>query len=169
MYNAFITEFLAQHIIQMHENTLRIRRCLDTLDEKDVWQRPNQVSNTIGNLILHLNGNITQYVIAALGHKPDVRNREAEFMTTGGFNKSQLLKQLKRTVTDATAVLRKLKVDELITIRKVQGFSMSGTAILVQVLEHYSYHTGQIVFATKLIAGKHLGFYQGQDLNAKNG
>jgi uncharacterized damage-inducible protein DinB len=168
MYNSFVTEFLTQHILQMQENLERIKKCLSLLDEEQVWYRPNGVSNTVGNLILHLNGNITQYIISCLGHKPDLRNRNLEFITNGGYDKAYLLKIHRKAVLTAITVIKKLEVHELITVRMVQGFSMSGTAILLHVVEHYSYHLGQIAYLTKLMRNRQIGFYEGKNLNALN-
>ncbi len=161
-------ELKAQIVFRMEENTPRIEKCLAELTEAEVWQRPNPASNSIGNLILHLCGNITQYAISSLGNRPDARDRDAEFAAEGGFTKAELLDKLRATVNAAVETIRQAGEAELLRVRAVQGFRKSGIGIMVHVCEHYSYHTGQIAFWTKLLKNKDLGFYAGLDLNAKN-
>jgi len=141
----------------------------EKLSEEDIWKRPNENSNRIGNLILHLCGNIKQYVISSLGMADDKRNRDEEFSVKNGVTKSELLKLIKETVEKAKDTLRKIAVSELLRKREVQGFTFSGIGIAIHVTEHYSYHTGQIAFWTKQLKNKQsLGFYDGIDLNIKN-
>ncbi len=168
MQIAEIQEFKSQIIQRMEENTPRIERCLLELTEAEIWQRPNPASNSVGNLILHLCGNIRQYAIASLGRIDDLRKRDAEFAATGGFNKSELLEKLRQTVGEALETLRHASDEEMMRQRQVQGFQMSGIGIAVHVCEHYSYHTGQIAFWVKLLKDKDLGFYANLDLNLKN-
>jgi len=85
MENELTQEIIAQSIFRMQENPPRIKNCLERLSETEVWQKPNEASNSIGNLILHLCGNITQYIIASLGNTEDQRTRDLEFSTTGGL------------------------------------------------------------------------------------
>ncbi len=161
-------EFREQAIFRMEENTPRVARCLDLLAAEQVWQRPNASSNSIGNLILHLCGNIDQYIYASLGGHPDTRTREVEFSATEGWSKEELLEKLGTTVSRATGIISTISQAELERVRPVQGFDLSGVGIVIHVVEHYSYHTGQIAFWTKLLKDEDLGFYAGIDLNVHN-
>jgi len=161
-------EFIAQSIFRMEENLPRIEKCFKELSEEEIWQKPNSSSNSVGNLVLHLCGNITQYIIASLGEKTDLRNRDLEFSKTDGFNKKELLDQLTSTINSAIQVIKHCNSADLLKIRSVQGFNFSGMGIIIHVVEHLSYHTGQIAFWTKLLKDKDLGFYKGIDLNQKN-
>ena len=161
-------EIIAQAIYRLEENTPRIEKCLNQLSEKEVWLKPNNASNSVGNLILHLCGNITQYIISSLGKQEDTRDRDLEFTTSGGYNKSELLSKLNSTVKQAVDIVKNLSEDELLRVRSVQAYELSGIGIIIHVVEHYSYHTGQIAFWTKLLKDKDLGFYAGIDLNTKN-
>ena len=163
-----IQEIKDQIILRMEENTPRIEKCLAELTEAEVWQRPKPASNSIGNLILHLCGNITQYAISSLGNRPDARDRDAEFAAEGGFSKAELFEKLTWTVREAAETIRRASREELLRVRTVQGFQMSGIGIIVHICEHYSYHTGQIAFWTKLLKNKDLRFYAGMDLTVKN-
>lgn len=163
-----IQEFSAQIVRHMEMNTPRIEKALAELTETELWQRPNPHSNSAGNLLLHLCGNITQYILSSLAAQPDVRVRDAEFAADGGYTKAELLEKLRNTVEQATQVIRNASREMLLQERIVQGFQMSGIAIAIHVCEHYSYHTGQIAFWVKLLKDKDLGFYAGVNLNAKN-
>jgi len=149
-------------------NYPRIEKCFAELTEDEVWQRPNKSSNSIGNLTLHLCGNISQYIISALGGNKDERNRDAEFSAENSCNKTELLQKLKDVSDTAIKIISTLSEEQLTGIYSVQGYEKSGIAILIHVTEHYSYHTGQIVFHTKMLKNIDTGFYKGMDLNKKN-
>ncbi|MEO6221149.1 MAG: DUF1572 family protein [Ginsengibacter sp.] len=119
-------------------------------------------------LILHLCGNITQYIMSSLGETEDTRERDKEFSTDGGYSKSELIDMLNSTIEKAIITIENMDTDSLLRKRHVQGFLSSGIGNIIQVTEHYSYHTGQIIFWTKLLKSKDLGFYTGIDLNKKN-
>jgi uncharacterized damage-inducible protein DinB len=168
MQNSITVEFIAQAVFRMQENTPRIEKCLQLLSEEDVWKKPNKAGNSIANLMLHLCGNITQYIISSLGNTEDNRVRDEEFSVQGGYTKEQLFKKLTATIEDAVRIMQALDDGELMCIRSVQGFQLSAIGSILHVAEHYSYHTGQIALITKLITNKNLGFYAGYDLNKKN-
>lgn len=161
----FKTDFVENAIYRLNENSRMIKKAFEQLSEGEIWQRPNNSSNTIGNLILHLCGNIQQYAIASLGEQPDTRERDAEFATEGGFTKVELLQKLLETVETAKTIIETATDEQLTKKRMVQGFHFSGIGIIIHVVEHYSYHTGQIAFWTKLLKNKALGFYDNLDLN----
>lgn len=164
----FANEFIDQSIMRVNENTPRINKCLDQLSEEEVWRKPNSNSNSIGNLILHLCGNITQYIISSLDGQEDNRERDQEFLREGGLSKTELNQKLQTVVEKATTIIKEIKKEKLLEIHSVQGFELTGMGIIIHVVEHYSYHTGQIAFYTKLLKDQELGFYTGLDLNAKN-
>ncbi len=164
----WITEFSKESIHRMQLNTPRIEACLEMLSEEEVWQRPNNASNSMGNLLLHLCGNIRQYIISGLGRQPDSRTRDAEFAATGGLNKQELLQRLNDTVLEAESVIESADEAALLTPIEVQGYTLTGIGIIIHVVEHYSYHTGQIAFWTKQLRNQDLGFYAGINLNVKN-
>jgi uncharacterized damage-inducible protein DinB len=168
MTNPFLNEFIEQSIYHIEQNTPRIIRCLQEMDEIEIWKSPNENSNSVANLLLHLCGNIRQYVISALGAIVDTRERDKEFSTKTGHTKSGLLKELTNTISEATGIIKNMDEDRLTKIYSVQGTRLSGIGIIIHVTEHYSYHTGQIVFWTKQIRNKDLGFYANIDLNVKN-
>ncbi len=137
---------------------------LSSLQEEELGWRPNEQSNSIGNQLLHLEGNIRQYIVSGIGEQKDQRQRDKEFSTQSGFNKSELLQKLKECLEESYEVLDKMTENELMDLRKVQEYELSGLSILIHVCEHFSYHTGQIAQLTKLIRNKDLGFYAGINL-----
>lgn len=172
MEKSFRAEFISESISRLEENTPKIQKCLDALSEAEVWQRPNPSTNSVANLILHLCGNMGQYILSSLGEVEDTRDRDAEFSMTGGFTKAALMDKLQSTVAACAEVIRSQKNSDLTDFcerkRSVQGFSLTAIGIIIHVIEHYSYHTGQIIFWTKLLKDKDLGFYANTNLNVKN-
>lgn len=168
MASALTKEFIAQSIAYFEQNTPKIEKCLSELTEDEVWHRPNASSNSIGNLLLHLCGNITQYILSSLGNVEDRRERDKEFTSNSVFTKEELLQKLKSTTDAAVSVIRNLKEDEMLHKRSVQAYQLSAIGIIIHVVEHYSYHTGQIIYWTKLLKDEDLGFYSKVDLNKKN-
>ncbi len=161
-------DFKEQSIYRIKESQTRIIACLDLLDETQVWQKPNLALNSMGNLVLHLCGNITQYIISTLGGAPDERNRDAEFAATGGKTKEELKVMLHKVIENSIECINRSSEQDLSSLNKVQVYELTGVGIIVHVTEHLSYHTGQIAFLTKLLLEKDLGFYAGFDLNQKH-
>ncbi len=161
-------EFIEQSVFRMEENNERIKKCLAMLNEEEVWKKPNPSSNSVGNLILHLCGNIQQWIVSSFGNIEDSRKRDLEFSTTGGVTKNELLDKILSTVAEANKTMKKLGEEDLLKTKTVQGYAYSGIGIIIHVVEHYSYHVAQIAFWTKLLKDKDLGFYADQDLNVKN-
>ncbi len=149
------------------ESMPRIRTCLGQMSIDEIWARPNEQTVSAGNLVLHLAGNVRQYVIATLGGSPDVRDRQKEFDATGPMPTADLLAILEQAMTEVSAVLDRIDPSTLLQTHRVQGFVESGLSILVHVVEHFSYHTGQIAYIVKSRKNVDLGFYRGKDLNKK--
>ncbi|MCX6207107.1 MAG: DUF1572 family protein [Bacteroidetes bacterium] len=161
-------DFKEQSIYRIKESHKRIIACLDLLDESQIWLKPNLALNSTGNLVLHLCGNITQYIISTLGGAPDHRNRDAEFAATGGKTKEELKEIFNHVIEQSILCIQATSEADLATLKKVQVHELTGVGIIVHVTEHLSYHTGQIAFLTKLLLEKDLGFYAGLDLNQKH-
>ena len=141
----------------------KIERCLARLDEADVWWRPNDASNSIGNLMLHLAGNVRQWIVHGLGGAPDVRQRPQEFDARTSRSKEDLLDHLHAALDDVDAVLADLDPDALHEPRTIQGLDGTVLDVIYHVVEHFSMHTGQIIYVTKLRTGAPLAFYAVND------
>jgi hypothetical protein len=138
----------------------RLRGCVEPLTDEQVWWRPNQASNSIGNLLLHLDGNVRQWLVASFNRQPDHRNRPAEFDAPEQLSASALLDRLGATIHEASEVLARLTEADLLAPYEIQGYNVRGLDAVYQVLEHFGLHYGQIAYITKNLCGRDLGFYR---------
>jgi|SRR5690606_34073475 len=145
------------------ESIPRIKNCLDILDQNQIWENPASNLNSIGNLILHLEGNSRQWILATLFGEKDTRKRLVEFESKPNFTADDLKRKLDLLETDLRTKIEGQKVD-LSEIYHPQVFTENGVSIVIHVIEHFSYHTGQIALITKLRTGQDLKFYGDQNL-----
>ena len=158
--DALARSLLRDAAVRLRDESLpRIERCLDRLDDEAVWSRPNPESNSPGNLVLHLAGNLRQWIVGGLGGHPSGRNRAAEFAERGPVPRADLLRTLRGAVEEACAVLERLGPDDLLAERTIQGFRVDGVSVVIHVVEHMSYHTGQIAYRTKELTARPTDFY----------
>lgn len=141
----------------------KIRRCVDELSDEDLWWRPNGRSNSVGNLILHLAGNIRQWVVHGIGGGADVRERHEEFDAEGEVGRGEFLERLEKTVRDVDGVLAQLSPQRLLDRRLIQGREVTLLHALYHAVEHFGMHTGQIIYITKQRTGRDLEFYDVED------
>lgn len=141
----------------------RLRSCVSQLTDEQVWWRPNESSNSVGNLILHLNGNVQQWLVTSFGKNEDHRNRPAEFQARERLSPSMLIEQLDATMQQASEVLLRLTEQDLLTPFDIQGYKVTGLHAVYQVVEHFGMHYGQILYITKALCGQDLGFYRELD------
>lgn len=143
----------------IEENFPRVLKCLDMLTEEQIWYRPGPESNSVGNMVLHLAGNLTQWVMDGIGGIIFKRSRQAEFDASRTKTKTELIELVNRLKNELTPIIQNISTAELLRVRPVQVFEENGMSILVHVTEHFSYHTGQIAFVTKWITGQQTNFY----------
>ena len=136
----------------------RILICLELLSNEQVWSRPNKVSNSVGNLVLHLAGNVRQWIISGLGGEVGDRERNREFSERGPLSRGILADRLHRTVREACGVLRGLSAEGLMRRQRIQKFRVTGMEAAFHVAEHFSYHAGQIILLTKILTRRDLNF-----------
>ena len=132
---------------------LRIKHCLDQLNDEQVWRRSQPSLNSIGNLILHLCGNLRQWVVAGLEGAPDERYRPAEFAERGSVPKEELVRSLEIVVEEAKRVLAGVDARQLAEVRRIQGFDVTGAAAIFDSVPHFRGHTQEIVHMTRLQLG----------------
>ncbi|MGB3780605.1 MAG: DinB family protein [Tunicatimonas sp.] len=147
------------------ESVPRIKQCLGQLSTDEIWHRPNENVVSVGNLVLHLQGNLRQWVLSGLGGQPDHRQRDDEFEHTDPLPAAELLQPLDTLMAEVETVLDRLTPADLLATYRVQGYRETGVAILMHVTEHFSYHTGQITYFVKTRKDVDLHYYGGQDLN----
>ena len=160
-YSLFIQEINRR---LFKESFPRLRQCLHELSEEEIWYKPNENSNSVGNLSLHLMGNARQWVISGLGKEADVRTRQQEFEEKGPIPTETLTQQLDELEKELTACIGSIPEDKLLVTHEVQGFKENGIAILVHVVEHFSYHVGQITYFVKARKNIDTAYYGGLDL-----
>ena len=137
----------------------KIERCLDRLSDADIWWRPNEASNSIGNLILHLCGNVTMWIVGGVGRQPFERNRQLEFDERRHIPVDELRKRLTTTVSKADEVLAGIGSLELLTRRTIQGYDVTVLEAIYHVVEHFGMHTGQIILLSKARVGQDLSLW----------
>lgn len=141
------------------ESIPRILKCLDSLSEHDIWKRPNESSNSVGTLSLHIIGNCRQWLLRNLIGEIDNRHRDGEFDLNNQHSKKELIQAFKRLKQDLINSKDKFLKADLTKQFKVQVFNDNGVSIITHAIEHFSYHTGQIALLTKLNKNEDLGFY----------
>ncbi|HYK21263.1 MAG TPA: DinB family protein [Pyrinomonadaceae bacterium] len=141
----------------------KIERCLERLTDEQIWWRPNEESNSIGNLILHLCGNARQWIVSGVGSQPGNRDRDAEFERRDPIARSELLDLLRTTLHDVEQTLRTVDPSVLLTRLTIQGHDVDILEAIFHVVEHFSMHTGQIIMLTKMLTTSDLRFYDFED------
>lgn len=166
--------FLREARFRLREDYLvKLTAALNEMTNEQLWWRPNEASNSAGNLILHLAGNIRQWMIAGVGGNTDVRDRASEFAERRQLEKSELMELLKSTLDEVDAVLATLERDVSVAHSDVplqrecvpQGYAQTVLDAVFHVVEHFSYHTGQIVFLAKWHAADRIRLYDDRQLN----
>ncbi|MGB3589009.1 MAG: DinB family protein [Tunicatimonas sp.] len=149
----------------IEESVPRVKKCLYLLNEDQLWYRPNEQTTSVGNLVLHLMGNLRQWVLSGIDGQPDHRQRSQEFTETGPVPTKKLVRDLDNLMIEVDQVLTQIAPEVLTEKRNVQGFEESVLAILIHVTEHFSYHTGQITYYTKSTLNVDTQYYTGMDLD----
>ena len=145
-----------------------LRICRERMPEAEFWHRPNTACNSVGNLLIHLSGNLGQYVISGLGDEPDRRERPLEFLPQTERSPREVWDQFFAVLRESISIIESAPEVSFLTRRRVQGFDLSGVGMALHAVEHLSYHTGQIAYILKSLTGTPLQFYDGMDLNQTN-
>jgi uncharacterized damage-inducible protein DinB len=160
METALDRVFLKFSIDKLNQLASRIKDCLGRLSYDQVWARGTENENAIGNLVLHLCGNVRQWIGAGVAGKPDIRAREREFLARGEIQPGELAERLDAVVEEAVGILRGVPAERLMETVKLQGYEVTVLQAIYSVVEHFGQHTGQILFATKMMTGQDLGYYR---------
>jgi hypothetical protein len=160
MESAIGSEFRESSVKRLRQMLGHIEACLGRLSDEQVWSRGGANENAIGNLILHLCGNARQWIVSGVGGAEDVRVRDAEFAARGDWTREELLAHLRVTVDEAIGVIELVGPERWTEIVTPQGFSVSVLDAVYQVVAHFHQHTGQIIFATKVLSGEDLGLFR---------
>jgi len=146
----------------------RLERALATLPRADLWWRPHDDALSFGTILLHLEGNVRQWIVSGLGKQPDDRDRAAEFAAQDGPPAEELLKRLAATVGAACEVIESLDEAALAATHRIQGNETDALTAVYHVVEHFSWHTGQATWIAKARAGAQheLAFFDDAAVNA---
>jgi uncharacterized damage-inducible protein DinB len=150
-------KYSADLLEQLHG---RIQDCLARLTPEQVWARGSDNENAVGNLVLHLSGNVRQWIGSGVAGLSDHRDRDAEFDARGGKSKEELAELLATRVSEAIGIIRSLPPARLTEQVGPQGYNVTVLEAISHVFEHFSMHTGQIILLTKLFTGQDLAFYR---------
>ena len=159
-------ELIDSFQLRVHDESYeRINKCLAMLSEDQVWYSPDETIPTIGNLILHLCGNVRQWILTGVGERTGHRERDSEFELGSRTSKEELQNLMKDLSAEVNEYFQDITSEDLYKEIVVQGFKVTGFSAVVHVIEHFSYHTGQITTLTKLMTGKETNYFQDVDLN----
>jgi len=152
------TNFLNYAAEKLTELCERIEIGLGKLTPDQIWMRGTENQNAAGNLVLHLGGNVRQWILSGVGGAPNTRVRDEEFSARGGVEAEALGRLLRATVDEAAVLLRTLPPARLAERTTIQGHDVTLLEAIFHVVEHFSGHTAQIIFITKMVTGEDLGF-----------
>lgn len=153
-------EFIDFSVRKLRQMCERIETCFGTLTDDQIWWRGAQTQNAVGNLVLHLCGNLGQWIVSGIGGAPDTRERDVEFAARGETGREELIRLLRTRVDEAAAVIEAVSEARLHDRIQRQQYDVTVLEMIYHVVEHFSHHTGQIIYATKLLTERDLGFYQ---------
>jgi len=153
--------FLQFSSTKLLELSGRIEDCLGRLSAEQIWTRGTDNDNSVGNIVLHLCGNVRQWILGGVGGQPDIRDRDSEFAARSGFKPAELAAKLQGVTSEAAAVIRHFPAERLTERKIIQNvYDTTLMEAIYHVVEHFAGHTGQIIFATKLLTGHDLGYYK---------
>ncbi len=156
---AISAEFIRVSRHELQQRLPRIEYCLEKLTLEQIWSREHEIENSVGNLVLHLCGNVRQWIISGVAGAEDNRDRDAEFSRREPMAAEELARRLRESVGEASEILANLTPDELLGKRKIQVYNVTVLNAVYHVVEHFGEHTGQIIWATKRMLGEDLNFY----------
>ncbi len=152
-------EFLRVSAQELRQLNGRIVECMEKLSEGQIWLRGSENENAVGNLCLHLAGNVRQWIGHGVAGREDVRVRDLEFSARGGKTAAELRLLLTTTVEEAAELIERLQPESVMRETHIQRYDVTVLGAIYHVVEHFAQHTGQIIFATKAFTGGDLGFY----------
>ena len=156
VHEAFTTAAVAR----LRQQESRIHDCIRLLSEDQVWSRGNENSNSVANLVLHLIGNLGQWVVSGVGGAADQRDRDSEFQTLSGITREELSTRLKSRMDQVADVIEKVPAYRLLEMVSPQGYSLPVMEVITHITEHFYHHGGQIMLLTKLYLNVDLAYYK---------
>ena len=149
----------------LEESIPRIKKCLSLMDDADIWRSPGPLITSIGCTIQHLSGNTRQWILSGVLGDKDNRMRSEEFIENEHVNLKEILNELELELKERHEEIEGVDLTEVVVI---QGFNVSKFSAIIHVIEHFSYHTGQITLLAKLYSEADTGYYSDKDLSVRN-
>lgn len=157
---AIRTAFIRSAVARLRQQNDRIVECVEKLTEVQVWSRGNENSNSVGNIVLHLVGNLGQWVLHGVGGREDRRDRDGEFAVRSGSSRSELCARLNERVAEVIAILEGIPSSRLLEMVQPQGYEVPVMEVVTHITEHFYYHGGQVLLLTKLYLNEDLAYYR---------
>lgn len=154
-----VHDFIGISRHQLRERLRRIELCIRKLSDGQLWARNHEKENAVGNLILHLAGNIRQWIVSGVGDETDARDRDSEFSRREPLDRGELILRLRQAIDEADRVLASVTTAQLARKRKIQLYEVTGLHAVYHAVEHFAEHTGQIIWVTKRLTGEDLKIY----------
>jgi uncharacterized damage-inducible protein DinB len=163
-----MNEFIKESLASLDTQLLIIETAINRLSEEDIWKKFKEEMNSVGNLCLHLAGSEYAFISSIIGGMPLIRKRSNEFTDYAIMNGKELVENLKNVRYQSKEVIEKMDYSDLAreiylpasssTVTPEPSKTQSCLSVVLYVIEHYSFHTGQIVYITKLLQsnGEHL-------------
>jgi len=152
-------EFARLSIDLLDQSMNKIRHCENQLGENQIWWRPDPAMNSIGNLLMHLAGNLRQWGVDPFTLASSRRDRESEFQSDVRCPINELLASLSTVVEEAKEQWRHLAVGQLRKKVEIQGFEVTHMHAIVHASSHFVGHAHQIVTLTRLQLGANYKFH----------
>jgi len=127
----------------------RTEQAIGQLEDSQLWYRNHPTDNSIGNLVLHLVGNLRQWILSGIKNLPDTRDRPLEFSTQQGISKIDLLKMLRGTIEESCRAIDALPTSRITESKLIQDTDTTIAYALVMAVSHLGLHVGQIQFIAK--------------------
>lgn len=157
-HGSVVEAFIGNSTMTLHAAFSRIEHAVSQLDDADVWWRPHPAMNAVGNLLLHLGGNLGQWLLAGVGGHPDTRRRQEEFDHREPIPKAELLARLRRTIDAAAAVVAQQTEASLLTPRHIQHYDTNIFTAIYHAVGHLEGHAQEIIYIARLRLGDRYRF-----------
>jgi hypothetical protein len=157
--NSVDAAFLQSARSGLAKGLTKIKHCTDQLSDEQLWQRPRPEMNSVGIILIHLCGNLRQWIISGVGGAPDIRNRPAEFTDRSMKPKKELLAEFEKVIAECDRVLSSADPKALLEIRRIQGFEVQLLSAIFDTIAHLQGHVQEIIHMTRAIVGPNYRFY----------
>lgn len=151
--------FLEESCYLLDQSLVKIHHCLRQMSDEQIWWRPQESLNSVGNLILHMGGNLRQWSVVGIGGLPDDRDRPSEFLASRRLPRQELVAGLDGAVAQAQQLFRPLSADQLLQQRRIQEFDVTVLRAICHTVSHFVGHSHQIIYLTRLALGDRYEFH----------